>query len=642
MGYKIEYSYKQEFVDLMESLREKYGQKLFDIDGIGHQLDFNSFSKNYFSSKVTSDASVDANANVDDTSVISFVNESPKPAFRLDSYYMLWKQMKKQFSLEEANDAVEKQLRGDIYINDFHGISASKPYCFNYSTFDVLSFGLPMVNKITSLPPKHLLAFKSQIEQFITIAANGTLGATGLADMLISCAYYMKNILATKSDAHFHFVSEEDCWEYFRQTMVSFIYTVNQPSRGQQSPFTNISLYDDLFLESITKDIVFPDGSSPDIDIIKKEQIIYMDCMNEELSRTPITFPVTTACMTKVDGEIQDQEFVKLIAEKNMKYGFINIYIGETSTLSSCCRLRSSTNNEFFNSFGAGSSKIGSLGVATINFPRLAFLSENTDDFENKLREYVQLTAKINEAKRQIVKKKIDTGHIPLYTLGFMELSKQYSTTGVNGFYECLQILDKPILTKEGQDYAVRIMEILNEEIDKAQKRFKAPHNCEQIPGENASIKLCAKDKALGYELNLDLYSNQFVPLTTETDMLNRILIQGKLDNYFSGGSVLHLNIEEGVDNVQDLINLTNFCAKAGVVYFAFNYLLNKCKNNHMSIGHREICPFCGEPIEGQFIRVVGFLTQVSYWHKVRREVDFPNRKFYHSGELGKIHPKGI
>ena len=178
---------------------------------------------------------------------------------------------------------------------------------------------------------------------------------------------------------------------------------------------------------------------------------------------------------------------------------------------------------------------------------------------------------------------------------------------------------------------------ILNEEIDKAQALYKAPHNCEQVPGENASIKLCAKDRYLGYDLDLDFYSNQFVPLTVETDMLNRIKIQGKLDEYFSGGSVLHLNIEEGVENYEDIVALTKFCAKAGVAYFAFNYLLNKCEDNHMSVGHRDICPICGKPIVGQYIRVVGFLTDVRFWHKVRREKDFPNRVFYHKEDLGNI-----
>lgn len=631
MSSKLLYNhlgFEQPFKDLLASLEEKYGEALFDLDGIGHQADITNFSRDFFESSVTADASVDASSNVADSSVIAYTVETPKPLFRLNSYYMLWHYLQKFISLEEANEIIEEQLRGDIYINDFHGVGSGAPYCFNYSTLDVVSNGLPMVDKIVSCPPKHLFAFKSQLEQFVTIAANSTLGATGLADMLISFAFYVKNILSTKKDAHFSFATEEDVWAYVKETLVSFIYTVNQPMRGNQSPFTNISLYDDHFLSSLCDEIVFPDGSNPDKEIVKKIQVLFIDTMNEELRRTPITFPVTTACFAVEDGTLLDEEFNHLISEKNKEFGFINIYMGSTSTLSSCCRLRSSTENEFFNSFGAGSSKIGSLGVCTINLPRLAYTSKSEEVFEERLRHFVRVSAKVNNAKRMIVKKRIETNHAPLYSLGFMELNKQYSTVGVNGLYEAIQFLGYDILSDEGYKYAVRLMTILNEEVDAAQALYKAPHNCEQIPGENASIKLCAKDRYLGFETGLDFYSNQFIPLTVSTDLINRIKIQGRLDQYFSGGSILHLNIEEGIEKTEDLENLTRMCAKAGVVYYAVNYLLNKCENNHMTVGHRDSCTICGAPITGKYTRVVGFLTDVSHWHKVRREKDFVNRVF--------------
>jgi ribonucleoside-triphosphate reductase len=450
-----------------------------------------------------------------------------------------------------------------------------------------------------------------------------------MADLLISMSYYMKHILTTKSDAHFHFATDADCWEYFKQTLISFIYTMNQPLRSQQSPFTNVSIYDRAFLENLVEDIIFPDGTTPDVDLIMHLQEIYIDTMNEEMERTPITFPVTTLCLSTKDGEIQDENYLRKCSPKAIKYGFLNVYMGDSSTLSSCCRLRSSTKNEFFNSFGAGSSKIGSLGVVTINFPRLAYLSKDESDFENNLRKFVKITALINQAKRNIVQRGIDAERHPLYNLGFMELSKQYSTTGVNGLYECLDILGHNILTDEGQDYAVKLMQILNSEIDACQEKYHSPHNVEQIPGENTSIKFCKKDKYLGYDLGLEMYSNQFVPLTSDVSMLDRIIIQDKMDHWFSGGSVLHLNVSEALENPDDFTDLVKFCAKSGVVYFAINYLLNKCENGHMTIGIKPVCPKCGAPIVGKYTRVVGFLTEVSNWHKVRREKDFPNRRFY-------------
>lgn len=629
MGYIVTHSYSDDFVNLFTSLAEKYGKKIFDLDGIGKQLDFNLFRENFFNSSVVADGSVDPNANVEDMSPVTYTFEFSKPSERLDSYFVLYQELLNTVSKQVADEVMERQLIGDIYINDMHGIASRKPYCFNYATFDVLTMGLPMVGKIVSLPPQHLLAFRSQLEQFITIASNSTLGATGMADLLISMSYYMRHILETKSDAHFHFVSEEDCWEYFKQTLVSFIYTVNQPMRGGQSPFSNVSIYDRPFLESLVADIIFPDGTTPDPDLIQKMQEVYIDTMNEELRRTPITFPVTTACISTEDGEVKDLEFVKFISEKNLENGFINIYMGDSSTLSSCCRLRSSTKNEFFNSFGAGSSKIGSLGVVTINFPRLAYLSKSDEEFEANLKHLIDITAVINNAKRSIVQQGIDIEKEPLYNLGFMELSKQYSTTGVNGFYECLDILGKNILTEDGQKYAVKIMQLMNKEIDALQDKYKTVHNIEQVPGENVSIKLNMKDKYLGYDLGLDMYSNQFIPLTSDVSMLDRILIQGKMDRWFSGGSILHLQISEKLEKAKDLEDLILFAAKSGVVYFAVNYLLNKCENLHMSVGLNSVCPKCGGKIIGKYTRVVGFLTEVSNWHKVRRIKDFPNRRFY-------------
>lgn len=836
-------TYDNEFDDLYMHLKAKYPDKLFDLDGIGKQLDMSAFSKNFFSSNVTADASIDANANVDDVSIIAYTTELPKPFLRINSYYVLWKELKRLYGLSVANEIVEMQLIGDIYIHDFHGVGAGMPYsyfekisiiislngqikyctmkelyeileknekshkeadadvinpsdlfildkdnqwvkvsrilkhkshthlvqletkdgrctvvtsdhpvitergdvlakdlsindslvtsnctipftetievdedyayligfligdgwittrkgikvdvrsghfsikqkdiqhtkifnianklfdnvrligtdlitfgykkdvqllsdigtgsknkklptnilcwnktaikslicgivdsdgsvntnghvsirttsyeltqqlgeifrglnlgkvrtsfcgkynsekgyhsdndiyrisarisdkellkysekiknnedivykeiqkdgrfetnklhkiiewetpeyvydittetghfhcqgliqhnCFNYSTYDIMMKGLPMVKKVKSLPPKYLYAFKSQLEQFTVIASNSTLGATGLADLLVVMSYYVQNILNTKQDAHFTFATEEDCWRYIKENLVSFIYTINQPMRANQSPFTNVSVYDKYFLEKLHDDYIFPDGSSPNIEIVQRLQKMYLEIMNNELHRTPLTFPVTTACFS-IDEEnnIKDEEFLRFIAEQNQEYGFINIYCGDSSTLSSCCRLRSEQKSEYFNSFGAGSSKIGSLGVCSINFPRLAIkYKDNEDEFIKALESMVDVCAKVNNAKRHIVEKRIRNGNEPLYTLGFMELSKQYSTVGVNGYNECLEILGYNILEEAGQQFGLRMLDIINNANKRFEKKYNAPHNCEQVP----------------------------------------------------------------------------------------------------------------------------------------------------------------
>lgn len=477
-------TYDPNFDDLYMHLKAKYPNALFDLDGIGKQMDLSEFSKNFFASKVTADASIDSNANVSSNSVVSYDVELPKPLMRLNSYYILWKELKRLYGLETANKIVEHNLTGDIYIHDFHGVASGKPYCFNYSTYDIVTKGLCMASKVKSKPPKHLHAFKSQLEQFVIIASNSTLGATGLADLLVCMSYYVEKILRDKEDAHFKFATEEDCWIYVKEMLDSFVYSVNFDLRAAQSPFVNVSVFDKYFLETTCENYIFPDGSSPNPEIINKLQKIYLDVMNSELRRAPLTFPVTTACFSvDEEGNILDKDFLNLIAEENTEFGFINCYCGDNSTLSSCCRLRSSNKNEYFNSFGSGSTKIGSLGVVTINLPRLAFkANKNEEVFFNELKYFIGVAAKINNAKRKIVAKRIDNGNEPLYTYGFMDLSKQYSTCGVNGFAEAITEMGFDLLAQDGVDFGLRIINTINDENDKYQKQYSAPHNCEQVP----------------------------------------------------------------------------------------------------------------------------------------------------------------
>lgn len=527
---------------------------------------------------------------------------------------------------------------GKFYTN---GIIAHN--CFNYSTNDIAYNGLIGISKRMNVtPPKSLYTFIRQVEQFIVYASNSTLGATGIADFLIVCSYFVEKIKETGYDGH---IKIHDLKTYISEELRSFIYTVNWEFRGNQSPFTNVSIFDKYFLESLVPEYYSSlTGKPSSIETVQMIQEIFIDAMNEELERSPNTFPVTTACFSvltqeEVDNseewkgrsvnELKDDEFCRFIAEKNKKFGFINIYAGETSQLSSCCRLRSSNkNNEYFNSFGSGSTKIGSLGVVTVNFPRLAMHSKDKEEFLDKLVDMFDVTARINNAKRKLIEKRIQDNAAPLYTLGHMELQHQYSTMGVTGLNEAVSILGMDILSQEGIDFVLKIMEVLNKRIDIANNRFKSPHNCEQVPAESSAVKLAAKDKLLGYNCGVPLYSNQFIPLTVNTDLLNRIRLQGLFDRHFSGGAICHINVDTQIEDTQDLVDLIKYTIKSGTIYFAINYKLHMCENHHMWVG-TEHCPICGKEFTDEYTRVVGFLTNTKNWNMVRREHDWPNRKFY-------------
>lgn len=640
-------SYKKDFKDLMLGLEKKYGADLIEENGIGSQLDISKSSKKFFKAFTTADVSVDANANVTDKSVISHKIETAKPFHLINSYYRLWKEIKKIETKEKADWIVESQIKGRMYINDFVGFSSAMAYCFNYSTYDTATMGIPSVfdGRGGSEPPKNLMSFLGQIELFSLIAGNSTLGATGLADLLIVIAIYMDKMLQNKEDAHVPMVDDKACWQYMESMLTGFIYRLNQPYRGSQSLFSNVSVYDRNFIDGMLEgdaySIIIDDVKySAKKEIVQKVQEIYLDIMNREMARKPITFPVTTACFSiDENNEIQDDDFLKFISEKNLKFGFINIYAGKSSTLSSCCRLRSERDNgEYFNSFGSGSTKIGSLGVATGNLPQLATIckgAENpSDEFLHRIKDLVLDCQLVNQAKRNIIKRTIKAGSQPLYSLGYMELKRQYSTFGVIGLYEALEILGYDIMTKEGQNYVLEILNVINTTNKELQDKYKAPQNCEQIPGENVSVKLAKKDRALGYNDKYTLYSNQFIPLIKRVNMFDRIAIQALFDKHFSGGAICHLNVNQEINDVNTMQNLIHASVKEGVVYFAVNFVLQECENKHMFVGNVDTCPHCGGKIIGTFTRVVGFLTKVDNWIPERREVDFPNRQFYQNIEL--------
>lgn len=621
----IKFTYDTKFDELMISLREKYPEKLFDIEGIGRQTDLAKFSKEFFASKSTSEMSVDANSNVDEMSVIAYNAELPKPFFRVNALFLLWKYARQLYDESTANQIVESQLNGEFYINDLHGLNQS--YCYNFSCYDIMTQGLPFVKKVKSSPPKHLSSFIGQMIHFTVYSSNSILGACGMADFLIVTSYYVKKLLEDEI-----YKTEEYAWKAIKQEIQSFIYSCNQPFRaGLQSGFYNISIFDDNFLDKMCSEYIFPDLSTPDKEIIKKLQILYLDLMNETLRSTLITFPVTTACFsTDENGDIRDKEFLDLIAEKNLEFAFLNIYRGATSTLSSCCRLRSDTKNEYFNQFGAGGTKIGSLGVVTLSLPRVAYESKgNFETFFTLLEQRAILITKINNTKRFLLKKRIKGGSLPLYDFNFMDINTQYSTTGITGINEAVTEMGLDILEDNGQFFVSEILKKINEINEIAAKKYSAPHNCEQTPSENSAIKLATKDKLLKFQNKYVLYSNQFIPLTTNADMLDRIKLQGIFDNGMTGGAICHINIETQITDKQQMIDLILTCASKGVIYFAINYNLQECEEGHISVGKKETCAVCQKPIINNYTRVVGFLTNTKNWHPTRKEFDYPNRKFY-------------
>lgn len=640
------HSFQPEFVECLRNIEKKYGFELFQISGIGKQLDINWFAKQFFGKKTnTADVSVDSNSNVGLKNVVIWDNELSKPLKLISSYYRMWKGMKKKFGLDYANEAVRKQLTGEIYINDFHSFASNLYYCYNYSTLDTAHKGIPVgIDAEKSEPTKYLNTFFEHLQLFSIHCGSSSLGAVGLADLLLTVSAYVKRILTVQGDQHVHFATEEDCWTYVKEKLTNFIYFFNQPNRIVQSLFSNVSIYDDNFLDTMIEFyFIDADGTTyfAEKDIVKKVQKIFLETMNEIMERRLITFPVVTACFSLNDErDIQDEEFLKWVLETDKKFRFVNLYAGATSTLSSCCRLRSDKTNKYMNSLGSGSSRIGSAGVVTQNLQRLAAMSGgDIDKFKQMLADNIRMSQRINGVKRGIIQKAVDEKMFPLYNLGYVDLKTQYSTTGVVGLYEALQTLGHDIKTEEGEALAEDILKFINTITDEMSDELKAPCNVEQIPAENVAVKLAKKDKLLGYNDKYDIYSNQYIPLKDmDADMFTRIRLVAHLDKYMSGGSILHININEDVADTDTFVELAKVMYKMGVVYFAFNKLLAFCNDcdttfttNKETFDANEVtCPKCGSHNTECALRIVGFIRKFRSWSS-ERQAEGKQRKFYHS-----------
>lgn len=627
-------SYQEEFKDIMLNMLDTYGVEMFNISGIGEQLDINSAVKKLVNASSTAGGTIDGNANVGGVTAGGLLQEINKPHLLIQSYYRIWKWLKKNRGLDVANTFIEKQINGAIYMNDMHYIVGCISYCYNHSVLTIINQGLIGIDeKGDALPPKHLRSYFDQIEAYLLIAGSNTAGATGIAGLMLGASIFMDKILKTGKDSG---VPIGDPWRYLKEELTSLVYRLNQPSRHLQSLFTNVSIFDDYFLDTVIPEyfaIIDDEVYQPSKELVKKVQQVYLDVINEESKRRVLTFPVTTACFSiKRDEntgktELRDHAFLKQIAEANLETAYINIYAGETSTLSSCCRLQSDKSNKFFNSLGGASDAIGSFGVVSVNLPRIAYKHKgDIEGFMQELEDTSYLAQECNYAKRCLLKSTIAKGHAPLYTNGYMDLKNQFSTLGFVGLYEACEILGYDITKYDGMEIGKDILGKMKEVTENVQEKYKIACNLEGVPAEGLAPKFAKKDRLLELNTEYKLYANQFIPLHKRCNMLNRIQLQAEYDKYCSGGSILHLNVDQKID-LPTMENLIEAVIQSGTRYFALNYNIYQCnKCRGITVGTTSTCSHCGSTDIERYLRVVGFITKVKDWVPARIEED---RQFY-------------
>ncbi|ODN30414.1 anaerobic ribonucleoside-triphosphate reductase [Fervidobacterium thailandense] len=629
------FSFSPDFVEELANAPEAF----LELEGLTWQLDPVTFTERFFNNGILN-STIDANANVRSTNVYTYLNEVSKPWTKLYSLYHIYEKMKELFGQEDAQKFLRYQIYGDIYVHDAHH-AAFAPYCYAYSLRPIVEKGLFFIDTIKSTPAKHLSSFIQHVIQFVMFASNQQSGAVGLPDFFVWLTYFYNK------DLREGLIPKGMEKTYLYQHFQIFTYSINQPIRGTQSPYTNFTYLDRNYIRTIFEGEKYPDGTNitdyvEDIIALQKE---YWEWISREREKQMFTFPVLTASLLYKDGKFVDEDSARFINKVNMKWQDTNWYISDSiDAVASCCRLTSSTRELKFklgpeklagmsNSIGGSDLNIGSFKVVTINLPRIALETRNKEAFLKKLEDKVILVQKVLAAIRNIIQERIQQGVLPLYSLGLMDLNRQYGTVGINGLYEALEILglttediDGLKYTEEGEDFAHRILDKIRELNDKAFETFGFTFNIEQVPAEKAAVTLAEKDRIL-YGTEYILYSNQWLPLTTNTDVLNRIRYSGMFDKKVSGGAILHINLEAPFRSEEESWKMVNLVARMGVIYFAFNHRISVCEDGHAFYGEK--CSTCGKPKVDEFMRIVGYLVPVRSFNKVRQKFEYPRRVFY-------------
>ena len=414
-NYLLSQSYQTDYRDFMNQMLDKYGVEMFNLNGIGEQLDFNKSIKKMVASSTMADTSVDPNSNTNIITPGQVFNEVAKAHSLLHNHYRVWKFFKKSKGLEFANDLMERKLSGQIYIHDF---SSFLPYCYNFDPLHFALLGIPkeLDGKGESLPPQNLESFFGILQDILPIFAKNLAGACGIATLFpVLSIFVQKSIMEGNKVDKFCLASEEDVWRHLKTKLTSLLYNLNRPGRdGSQSLFTNVSIMSPSFLEETCKDmtIAFKNGMviTADVETTLKIQDIWVEMFNEESKRRLFTFPVQTLSIATevVDGKtvIKDEEFFERMMKKNVMLAAQNVYDGDSSTLSSCCRLRSDKSKIFTNSLGGASSSIGSFGVCTVNLATLALrYKDNESKFWEELDKNINYCQEVNRCKMNFIKK---------------------------------------------------------------------------------------------------------------------------------------------------------------------------------------------------------------------------------------------
>ena len=556
----------------------------------------------------------------------------PKPHRKLLAFNKIYYEIQKKYGFKTANEWLRAEWIGELYLHD-SDTSTFKHYCFAYDLKDLAEKGLYFIgDPFNSKPARHLTTFVDFVKEFIGFASNRSSGAVGLPNLIPYMFYFWNK---DKEADYLGIKTSNSAESYARQNFQRFIYAVNQPyvRDGQQSAFTNTSIFDKPYFEALFGGAEFPDGTFM---IDYEDEIIdfqkwYMEEMAETRKENMFTFPVNTISLLYQNKEFVDPEFAEWAIRHNMQWSDSNIFVDDSvNSLSNCCRLKSDIRDlGYFNSIGGTALKVGSVKVSTINLARLALDTNSEEEYLKELERRTTLDLKVLDVVRNIIKRNVEKGLLPNFSYGLVDFEHLYNTIGFIGIYETMKRFGYVKKDEFGNNFYTEEASIFGEKIFKTMRRvadeFIDYYSCdymvntEQIPGETAAAKLMKKDYFFYPNANiydLPLYGNQFIPLGIKTTLQERVRVQALFDSFCNGGSILHANIDSPFDSYDKALKMVKYIADAGVTYFAFNTKIQACEDNHAFYGMT--CPICGKPIETEYTRVVGFYTPINTWSTSR------------------------
>ncbi len=357
-----------------------------------------------------------------------------------------------------------------------------------------------------------------------------------------------------------------------------------------------------------------------------------MKWFNQERTKTLLTFPVETMAMLTENGEPKDKEWGDFAAEMYSEgHSFFTYLSDNADSLSSCCRLRNEiTDNTFSYTLGAGGISTGSKSVLTVNVNRcVQYAVNNGLDYIEFFKDIVDLCHKVQTAYNENLKQLQANGMLPLFDSGYINLSRQYLTIGVNGIVEAAEFMGLKI--NDNPEYLKFVQNILGavEDKNKEYRTKDLMFNCEMIPAENVGVKHAKWDREDGYFVPRDCYNSYFYIVEDESlTIIDKFKLHGApYIEHLTGGSALHMNLDEHLSKAQ-YAQLIRVAAKEGCNYFTFNVpntVCNECGNIDKRYLHK--CPKCGSENVDYMTRIIGYLKRVSNFSQARQKE--ASRRFY-------------